>query len=172
MISKETIHLYKTIQAPDNLKERILQTPATPHKRPQNRRWISIAATAACLAIVFLFTLSTPSSTVEIFYNETAITQTPVAVYVPSPVQSRMMPAPVSQPPLQITFVLDGSKKSRLEVTHGELTHNSEENTYNWTISNQDYEETLELKIHNKKTIVTYVLYEEPDGTWYLAKAQ
>lgn len=172
MFSKEAQDLYRSIHAPDSLKEKIRQRMETPAQKPKQKHyWKPALTAAACLALVILAALnSLHSPAVELTLNGTLVENSPVAVTESAPMAARAMPAAAGI--MEIALELTKEESVTVSVSYGEVQRTSPTSLV-WSIPADvlpDSGADLTLAVNEKEII--YSLFCDDAGSWYLVKAK
>jgi len=176
MIPRETVNLYRSIQAPASLEETVRMkmqsaVPATPAKK-KHQSWKPMLAAAACVAVVLLAGVTGKSGT-KLTMNGTTVGAAPVAVSAPAAPRAIALAA---AEPLVLELSLNQEiGQTQAQVSHGEIVLDDPVNgatTLQWIITDPEVSEdaTLTLNIKNQKT--QYLLHADAQGVWYMEKTK
>lgn len=168
MLPKETAELYMSIQAPDRLKDKILEKAAASQEKSRSP-WKSVL-TAACLMLVIASAaifLQKPAA--DLLLYENAVGNSPVAVTA-----GNQMARAISD---SLEISLETREDAEVTVSRGEIKWTEDNGdafkSFIWLIplNNRNKEEArLTVTINQKETI--YSLFADNTGNWYLAKAE
>lgn len=174
MFSKETITYYRSIHAPNSLKNKVLAN-AEVCKRRQKQNWKNYLAIAACLVLLCAASINflyTPAA--ELTVNGTVVDTTPVVVSAPMPIIARTAPFPSDHSSLRINFQLSTKNQPDIRVSIGEIIPDIENHTtFTWVIPNELSEtENAVLSLRTARRETNYTLFPDETGTWFLKKIQ
>lgn len=158
MISKDDIRLYKSIQAPDSLKEKVPAQAKEAQPKNTRRHFAGAALIAACLALVpvSLFPFGNP----VLRFEGQVIGASPVSVTEAAQYSIRT----ASLAPTVIELEL--SQDAEVSASAGETEFVDE--TLIWTLPPEVTEATLSVTKKEKTTL--YFLHADADGAWYMEK--
>lgn len=179
MIDQESIEAYKSIKAPESLKERVLAFDQTEGKGKKNARFIrTFASIAACLVLFagVSVTMLRNQQDQGIFLDGQQIGTTPVQVTGEENqfARLRMLDG--------ITIQLVVKEDATLEVTEGRLqvdtkedylipkespVHVVEDTNFYWTLEEGSQGE---LTISNDRVVMDYEMYQDETSKQYYIK--
>jgi hypothetical protein len=139
MIDDKSKDLYKSIKAPDALRERILKLEAeemnTPAKSDSAKKPLGslrafgpLLASAASFAIIVSVALVTVLSRIPatLTFGGSEISDSPVQIAGFAPMGMRITPDATSDGRATLTFALNGEGQNTVTVTQGDLTDNAD----------------------------------------------
>lgn len=162
MFSPEDIRLYKSIQAPDTLREKVLGNAAAEAPKKKNHRTaFGAALIAACLALAAVSLYPGASPTIR--FEGQAIGSAPVAVFGEANAQMGVRTASL----FPTVIELEVSEDADIAVSHGD-SERTAAGVLLWSLPSDVTEATVTVTQKNRSTL--YFLHADTDGVWYMEK--
>ncbi len=180
MINKKEIDAYRSIKAPDSLRQRVLSEDKEKNKRISStvRMCYALAATLLVLVVVFAFL---PDAETSLYYADTIVDNEAIVLM---PTSNRARIAPVSIVETQeLPLYFEADKKTTVTVSDGELIlvgKNKRESVGQSITFNSDTEllwltdlsitapHTLKLKTGSKTS--SYCISQNKENQWVFTK--